>query len=194
MQKISNPVPIFIDARGTLIDNGNVYIGQANADPQTNPVQAYWDSALTIPATQPIKTLGGVLVNGTNPAQVFIAQSDYSMRLTDAFDTLVFYSPSVFVSGVSYQPLDSDLTTISGQTNTAYGLALLTLANQAALVTATGLTPFTGGTVTTAITRQGSGVYAYGSDPAMTGMRIFKPLPVGSTNPASQPGDIQGFY
>jgi hypothetical protein len=192
-QKIGNPVPIFIDARGTFMDDGNIYLGVANGDPQVSPIVAYWDAALTQVAAQPIKTLGGFIVNGTAMAEVFIAQSDYSMRMTDAFDVQVFYSPSVQQAGLAYQPLDSDLTTISGQSNQSFGLSLLTLANSAALAAATGLSNFTGGTVTTNIVRQGAGVYPYWSDSAMTGGRFFITA-VGASDPTSQPADCWFQY
>ena len=196
MQQVRNPIPIYLDARGLLMDAGKIYIGEANADPLANPITVYWDEALTIVAAQPIRTLGGRTVNVTNPAPIFIAEDDFSMRITDFDDVLVDYSPSVFADSAAFQPLDADLTTISGQANTPYGLALLTLTNQAALATATGIPnplPLTGGTVSGGINRQGAGTYYYGAA-GLTGCRIFNPLPVGSTNPASQPGDIQGFY
>ena len=188
-QKVGNPVPILIDARGTFMDDGNIYLGLPNADPQVSPIVAYWDAALTQVAAQPIKTLGGFIVNGTAQAEVFIAQSDYSMRMTDAFDVQVFYSPSVQQAGLLYQPLDSDLTTISGQANQSFGLSLLTLANSSALAAATGLSNFTGGTVTTNIIRQGGGVHTYWADPAMTGGRLYITA-VGAADPTSLPGDL----
>lgn len=194
MQKIGNPVALFLDSRGMFVDNGNLYIGVANGDPEVDPLNTFWDEALTVPAAQPIKTLGGRIVNGTNPGSVFIAENDYSMRQTDATGSLVDYSPSVFLSGVSYQPLDSDLTTISGQSNTTYGLNLLTIANQAQLQATVGYTPFTGGTVTTNIVRQGAGVHPYFADAAATGGRIYMAGVVGSADPTSQPGDVAVYW
>lgn len=193
MQKIGNPTPLFLDARGTLLDSGKIYIGVADGNPETSPIPVYWDSALTIEASQPLRTLGGMIVNGTNPAAVFSAEDDYSMRVDDAFDTLVFYSPSLFVDTNQFQPKDSDLTAIAALTTTPYGRALLTLADQAALATATGIAPFTGGSVTTAITRQGGGVYPYWNSASMTGGRIFLTA-AGAGDPTSQPGDIWFTY
>jgi len=196
MQKVGNPIPLFLDARGLLMDAGKIYLGEANADPQTNPIVAYWDEALTIVAEQPLRTLGGRIVNVTNPASVFIAEADYSMRITDFDDVLVDYSPSVFADSSSFQPLDVDLTTISGQANTPYGLALLTLANQAALATATGIPnplPLTGGTMTGAINRQGAGAYVYWGATGFTGGRLFLTA-AGAADPTSQPGDVWLTY
>lgn len=197
MNKISNPLSIYLDARGGLIDGGRIYIGQANADPQTNPINVFWDAQLTIPAAQPLRTSGGLIVNNAQPAQVYVAEADYSMRLCDAQDAQIFYSPSIYATTTGYQPLDSDLTAIANQGTTAYGRGLLNLADQTALKNATGIPdplPKAGGTVSGPIVRQGAGAYAYGATAALTGCRIFPPLPAGTANPASQPGDIQGFY
>lgn len=197
MNKVGNPVPLFIDARGNLLDGGKIYLGVANGDPQVSPIVAYWDKNLTIPADQPIRTVGGVIVNGAQPGFVFVAEADYSMRVLDNTDSLVSYSPSIFIDTSAFQPADADLTAIAAQGTTAYGRELLLLASQSDLKAATGIPdplPKAGGTVTGPIGRQGSGAYAFGADPGMTGMRIFNPLPVGSADPTSQPGDIVGYY
>lgn len=189
MQKVNNPIPIFVDARGALLDGGKIYLGVANGDPENDPIVAYWDSALTIVAAQPLRTIGGRIVNGAAPATVFVSQDDYSVRVRDNDDSLVDYSPTNFISGISYQPLDSDLTAIAALGTTDFGRSLLALANQAALQTAVGYAPFTGGLVTSNITRQGAGVHTYWSDSAMTGGRIFITAS-GAADPTSQPGDI----
>lgn len=196
MQKLGNPVPFFLDAGGLPMDGGHIYVGTANGDPEIAPIALFWDVALSVPATQPLRTIGGLIVNGTTPAAVFIAQDDYAMRVTDARDTLVFYSPSVFTDTSSFQPLDADLTAISGQGNTAFGLGLLTIPNQAGLVAATGIPaplPAAGGPVSGNITRAGGGVHTYWLDPAMTGGRIFITAE-GAADPTSQPGDIWFTY
>lgn len=190
-QKIANPQPIFLDARGTLIDGGAIYLGEPNADPQTSPVVAYWDSALTVVAAQPLATLGGFIVNGVTPAAVFIAEDDYSMRVLDAFDVLVFYSPSVFNQADQFQPKDSDLTAIAALSTTPFGRALLTLANQQALVSALGSLPYLGsggGTVSGDISRASNGKYHFNVDSALTGRWYY--TAVGAPDPTTNPGDI----
>lgn len=192
MLRLSNPVPLYLDANGRLIDGGKIYVGVAGADPATSPVQCYWDSGLTIPAAQPLRTIGGPIVNGAIPANVFVAASDYSMRLADENDVQVFYSPSAYIDSTSFQPRDSDLDAISALSTTAFGRNLLTLADQAALKAATGIPtplPLTGGTVSGNIIRQGAGAHAYWADPAMTGARLFVTAK-GAADPTSQPGDI----
>jgi hypothetical protein len=78
---IMQPYPIFTDADGQPLENGYVWVGQANLDPQVNPIALYWDTALTIPASQPIRTIKGYLSNSGTPAQIFAAESSYSMRI-----------------------------------------------------------------------------------------------------------------
>lgn len=196
MTKLFNPEPIFLDARGNLVDGGYIYVGVANADPETSPIDCFWDFARTIPAEQPIRTIGGLVVNGTTPADVFFAESDYSIKVEDSGHNLVRYSPTTYPAG-SYQPLDSDLTAIAALSTTAYGRALLTLANQAALQSAVGLPAAlaaTGGTVSGPIGRTGAGAYFYGTAPEMTDPKIYPPLAIGTANPATGAGSLQGFY
>jgi len=196
MTKLSNPVPLFLDTRGALMDGGHVYVGAANDDPQTNPIDLFWDIALTIPATQPLRTIAGRIVNGVTPSNVFFAEVDFSMRTTDVNGVLCDYSPTVFTSTSAFQPLDSDLTAISALACTSFGRNLLTLANTAALKAATGIPdclPLTGGTVTGNILRSGAGVHGYWSDTAMTGGKTYISA-TGAGDLTVNPGDIQYFY
>jgi hypothetical protein len=199
MSKVSNPIPIYIDGRGALLDAGSIYIGEANKDPLLFPVAVFFDSALTIPAAQPLRTLSGVIVNGQNVVTVFTAADDYSMLILDADGLAVgggYIASTQETASVDYQPLDSDLTAIAALSTTAYGRALLTLANTAALKTATGIPdclPLTGGTVSGSIVRTGAGVHAYHADAAMTGGRIFLTA-TGAADPTSLPGDIWLTY
>lgn len=124
MQKVRNPVQYYLDITGRLMDGGQIYVGVVDADPQVTPVNAFWDSALTIPAAQPIRTIGGMTVNGTTPADFFVAESDYSMRILDNLGDLVRYSGSNF-DGVAFQPLSAVLTDLAALALTEQGEALL---------------------------------------------------------------------
>ena len=59
MARIAEPFPIFYDDDGTPLDNGMIYVGTAGQDARANPVQVFWDEALTVAAEQPIRTLNG---------------------------------------------------------------------------------------------------------------------------------------
>jgi hypothetical protein len=92
---IKVPFPTFADRDGNALDNGNVYIGTAFTDAETNQIPVYWDDALTIPASQPIKTSGGYFFRNGTPANVFV-NGDYSMTVKDSKNTLVYSAQSIF--------------------------------------------------------------------------------------------------
>jgi hypothetical protein len=76
------PFPLFTDKAGAPVDAGFVYIGVADMNPVSNPIAVYWDAALTIPASQPIRTTGGYPSNNGAPGVLFSA-SDYSITVKD---------------------------------------------------------------------------------------------------------------
>jgi len=92
---IKVPFPVFSDRSGLPVDDGSVFIGEAFMDAETNPVPVYWDSALTIAASQPIKTSGGYFYRNGTPANVFIS-GDYSLTLLDKKNLLVYNIESAF--------------------------------------------------------------------------------------------------
>lgn len=81
--------PIFTDIDGQPLEAGYIWLGQANLDPQGNPIQVYWDAALTIPAAQPIRTLGGYPVNSGTPARLYV-NSNYSIRVMNKNGSVVY--------------------------------------------------------------------------------------------------------
>jgi hypothetical protein len=191
MTKLTNPTPLFLNARGSLLDAGFIYVGVASADPEDQPIQLYWDFERTIPAAQPLRTSGGRIVNGATPAFVFMAETDYSMRVRDADGNLISYVPTLFPEVEAFQPLDADLTAIAALTTTSFGRNLLTLANAGALKTATGIPdplPAAGGIVTGNITRQSAGSHLYYVNSTYVSGRVYGPE--NTTDPTSQPGDI----
>lgn len=196
MTKLTNPVPVFYDGRGVPLMGGYVYVGVADGDPTTAPIDVFWDEALSIPAEQPLRTIAGLIVNGVTPASVFFAETDFSLRVTDSNDVLISYSASIYTNADSYQPKDDDLTAIANQGTTAFGRGLLNLANQQALIAAIGGNAYlasSGGTVSGNIIRQGAGVHTYWFDPDITGGRIFITA-AGASDPTSQPGDVWMTY
>jgi hypothetical protein len=81
--------PIFTETNGLPLENGYIWIGAANLDPQGNPINVYWDAALTIAAPQPIRTLGGYPSRSGTPARIYV-NSDYSIRVMDKNGSLVY--------------------------------------------------------------------------------------------------------
>ena len=84
--------PIFTDIDGQPLEDGYVWIGTANLDPQTNPINVYWDAALTLPAAQPIRTLDGYPSNSGTPARLYV-NSDYSIRVMNKNGSMVYSAP-----------------------------------------------------------------------------------------------------
>ena len=85
--------PIFTDIDGQPLEDGYVWIGTANLDPQTNPINVYWDAALTLPAAQPIRTLAGYPANSGTPARLYV-NSDYSIRVQNSKGSMVYSAPT----------------------------------------------------------------------------------------------------
>lgn len=85
--------PIFTDIDGQPLENGYIFIGATNLNPQTNPINVYWDAALTIPAVQPIRTLAGYPSNSGTPARLYV-NSDYSIRVQNRNGSLVYSAPA----------------------------------------------------------------------------------------------------
>lgn len=192
MMKLGNPMPFFPDASGRPLTGGYVYVGVANQDPELAPIDLFWDLAGANPAEQPLRTIGGFIVNGVQPASVFFEEEDYSMRVRDENLVEVFYSPSVYTSTDQFQPASDTLTLLAALSTTSFGRNLLTLANSGALAAATGIPaplPIAGGTVTGNIGRQGAGSHLYHAASGMTSGRVFVTAN-GAADPTSQPGDI----
>jgi hypothetical protein len=81
MTEIVSPFAQFFDTSGAPLNNGNIYIGTANLDAQSNPIPVYWDEALTIPAAQPLRTLNGYIVRNGTPARIFTNADNFSMTV-----------------------------------------------------------------------------------------------------------------
>jgi hypothetical protein len=106
---IEVPFPVFYDRAGEPLENGYVWIGQANLNPQTNPIQVYFDKNLTQPAAQPLRTLAGYIANAGTPAQIYVDAVDFSILVQDKNGTMVYNFPegtgiSPNASGIVYDP------------------------------------------------------------------------------------------
>jgi hypothetical protein len=92
LTQVTGPYPIFTDLDGSPLDDGYLYIGAINDDPETNPIQVFWDSALTIPATQPIRTSNGYAYRNGTPALIYTAGA-FSITIRNKRNEFVLYSP-----------------------------------------------------------------------------------------------------
>jgi hypothetical protein len=87
------PLYIYTDIDGNPLDDGYLYFGTANADPQASPITVYWDSAATQVATQPIRTIGGYPINA-GVRSIIYSPTDYSINVRNKNGTLVYTSAS----------------------------------------------------------------------------------------------------
>ena len=108
MQQVVNPYPIFLGLDGLAVEDGYIYIGTENLDPETNAISVYWDENATQPATQPIRTIAGYPSNAGTPGQLWVSATAYSIRVRDSQSAQVFYAQSA--TGLS-----GGTTTASGQ-------------------------------------------------------------------------------
>jgi len=106
---IEVPFPVFQDRDGQPLENGYVWLGVANLNPQTNPVIAYFNKSLTIPAAQPLRTINGYISNAGTPAQVYVDGVNFSILVQDSKGSMVYNFPdgtgiSADACGVEYDP------------------------------------------------------------------------------------------
>jgi hypothetical protein len=120
---IQPPYPAFAGADGLPLENGYIWVGTVNLNPQVNQISVYWDSALTIAAAQPIRTLNGYPVYQGTPSR-FYAASDYSIQVLDSKGTVVYTSTNgnVASGSVSTNAPGNGIQTIFPVTSTLFAI------------------------------------------------------------------------
>lgn len=88
------PFPVFANADGSPLNAGYIYIGEANLEPQSNPVPVFWDELGTIPAAQPLRTTGGYVSRNGTPARIYTADA-YSISVYDKNRRFVYNAPII---------------------------------------------------------------------------------------------------
>ena len=87
---IVSPFPFFTDTTGAPLEGGYIYIGQSNLNPETAPVNVFWDSALTIPAPNPVRTVGGYPSRAGTASRLYVSTDTYSITVRNRNHVLVF--------------------------------------------------------------------------------------------------------
>ena len=120
---INPPYPAFAGTDGLPLENGYIWVGTANLNPQTNPITVYWDAASTIAAAQPIRTLNGYPVYQGTPSR-FYAGSDYSIQVLDSKGSLVYTSlnGNVATGSVASNATGNGTQTIFPVTSTPFAI------------------------------------------------------------------------
>lgn len=114
--QIASPFQQFFDRDGSPLDDGFVYIGVANQNPETNPLTVYFDDALTIPAAQPLRTSNGYIVRAGSPARLYTSQEDFSLTVREKSGVLVF----TVADATSVSDLATQLSLGSGSSFVGY--------------------------------------------------------------------------
>lgn len=78
----TNPYPVVFGLDGAPVEDGYIYIGEPNLDPQANPKAVYWDVLQTLEAEQPLRTLSGRVWRAGSIALLYIT-GNYSIRVLD---------------------------------------------------------------------------------------------------------------
>jgi hypothetical protein len=120
---IQPPYPAFAGADGQPLENGYIWIGTVNLNPQVNPISVYWDAALTIPAAQPIRTLNGYPSYQGTPSR-FYTGSDYSIQVLDSKGSVVYTSLNGNISSgsVATNATGNGVQTIFAVTSTPFAI------------------------------------------------------------------------
>lgn len=100
---LAQSILFFVDLQGNALDQGYLYFGVANGNPETTPITVYWDAAATIPAAQPIRTINGYPVYNGRPSPIF-ATVDYSITARDKNSNLITTYTYTAASGISSPP------------------------------------------------------------------------------------------
>jgi hypothetical protein len=87
-QQIREPIAVYTDTDGTPLEDGYIFIGVEGLNPKTNPLQAYWDVDLTVPATN-IRTKGGYASNNGTPGRLFVS-AEYSILVKNKAGEIIY--------------------------------------------------------------------------------------------------------
>lgn len=123
---IQSPYEVFTDLNGKPLEDGYIYIGEANQNPITNPITVTWDVDGLYPAAQPIRTINGYPDRNGSPAKMFVNISDnadYSILVQDKHSIQVYYSSNAIRDSQQYgSTVDqlSDLRILNSANNPVY--------------------------------------------------------------------------
>lgn len=92
--QVFKPTETFLDVDGDPLEDGYIFVGVAASNPESSPIQVYWDRAMTVPATQPIRTKGGYPSNAGVPSRLYIGRNTYSILTKNKNGTTVLSEPS----------------------------------------------------------------------------------------------------
>lgn len=75
------PYTAIADIDGSPLDAGFLFFGEYGKDPESFPVDVFWDADFTVPAAQPIRTRNGYPVRNGSPAKVYLKDAQHSIAI-----------------------------------------------------------------------------------------------------------------
>lgn len=96
---VTPPFPVFSDTTGKPLQSGFVYVGTSGMNAEASPISVFWDSELSIPALQPLRTINGYISRNGSPAQVYADAVDYSLLVKSKTNALIW--STLETSGIS---------------------------------------------------------------------------------------------
>lgn len=131
--QVFQPFEIFYDINGRPLDDGFIWVGQPNLDPETNQISVFFDEALTIPAAQPIRTRNGFPANAGVQAQIFVSETTFSITIKNKNSTIIRSVAAVHSSSDLEGRLRDSVTVSNG--SSILGRGIVAVASIAALLT-----------------------------------------------------------
>lgn len=91
-----SPIPAVLDQRAKALNDGRLFVGLPDQDPELFPKAIFWDEAGTDPIDQSdgVEVIGGYVRRSGSPALIYVT-GNYSMRVRDRFGVQVYYVASV---------------------------------------------------------------------------------------------------
>lgn len=130
--KIDQPYPVFRDKIGLPLDGGLIYIGVAGLNPETNPIQCYFDEDFTLTAPQPLRTINGYISRNGSPANIFLKVSECSITVKDKFKSTQYSDLHYQLSNFG-ELTSSSITDESGMTQQQVNNGLSSIAELVAI-------------------------------------------------------------
>lgn len=120
-QSVRNPFPLFSDNNGELLESGYIYIGEAGLNPETNPINIFWDKDLLYPAAQPIRTINGLPSRNGTATPLYTASLEYSLMVKNKNQAFVYSTLNYSAAAI---PADNSIT-VAMYTAAAYPVLLV---------------------------------------------------------------------
>lgn len=139
--EINPPFEVFTDVDGNPLEDGYIFIGLPSVDPESNPASVFFDSALSVPAAQPIRTKGGYPSNAGAPSRLYVGIPSYSFRLKNKNSFTIYsdlFLSNPYIGGTLQDALnEAPPVTIASAASVAIGAAAANTINVSGTVTIT---------------------------------------------------------